>query len=219
MRRWLKSLLIPSGLRERRILFGPAAGLRLELDPARDLRFWLGVYEAELARHFRRLVRPGSRCFDIGGAEGYHALFLARLSETPVVVFEPGAEWPDKIRHALARNGLNGEIEPLFIGAEAGDGATTIDAMTDRHFIPDFIKMDIEGAEADALAGAEATLAARMPHLIIEVHGHDVERQCIAILERHGYRPHIVNPRRWLKEHRPIENNRWLVCEGRKPGR
>ena len=113
MRRWLKSHLMPSGTRERRILLGPAAGLRMDLDPARELRFWLGVYEAELAKHFRRMVRPSMRCFDIGGAEGYHALFLARLSEMPVVVFEPGEEWTEKICSTLARNGLRGEVEPL----------------------------------------------------------------------------------------------------------
>ena len=97
MRRWLKSHVMPSGTRERRILLGPAAGLRMDLDPARELRFWLGVYEAELAKHFRQMVQPSMRCFDIGGAEGYHALLLARLSEMPVVVFEPGEEWTEKI--------------------------------------------------------------------------------------------------------------------------
>ena len=215
MRRVLKSLLVPSGRRERRILFGPAAGLRMELDPASELRYWLGAHEAELAKHFRRLVRPGTRCFDVGGALGYHALFLARLSGEPVVVFEPGAEWPERIDRALKRNGLSGTVEQVFIGAEAGGDVTTIDAMADRHFVPDFIKMDIEGAEIDALKGAETTLAARRPDMIVEVHGAGVERQCLEILDRHGYFPHIVNPRTWLKEYRPLDNNRWLVCKGR----
>ena len=217
MRRWLKSYVMPSGTRERRILLGPAAGLRMDLDPARELRFWLGVYEAELAKHFRRMVQPSMRCFDIGGAEGYHALFLARLSEMPVVVFEPGEEWTEKICSTRARNGLQGKVEPLFIGAKENGNVTTIDAMAEKHFVPDFIKMDIEGAEVDALAGAEETLAVRRPHMIVEVHGYEVERRCLDILERYGYEPQIVNPRKWLKEHRPIAKNRWLVCAGRDP--
>ena len=73
------------------------------------------------------------------------------------------------------------------------------------------------GAEVDALAGAEETLAVRRPHMIVEVHGYEVERRCLDILERYGYEPQIVNPRKWLKEHRPIANNRWLVCAGRDP--
>lgn len=127
----------------------------MDLNPARELRFWLGVYEAELAKHSRRMVQPNMRCFDIGGAEGYHTLFLARLSEMPVVVFEPGEELTEKICGTLARNDLRGEVEPLFIGAQANGNVTTIDAMTEKHFVPDFIKMDIEGAEVDALAGTQ----------------------------------------------------------------
>lgn len=217
MRHWLKSVLLPSGTRERRILFGPAAGLTMQIDPATDIRFWLGIHEAELARHFRRLVYPGARSFDVGGAEGYQALMMARLSGQPVIVFEPGPEWRDIVAGNMERNGFQAVFEQVFVGAAMADGVTTIDAMAEKHFVPDFIKMDIEGAETDALTGAAGVLATRRPHMIIEVHGAEVERRCLDILGGHGYSPRIVNPRWWLKEHRPLANNRWLICEGNAP--
>ena len=217
MRRWIKHTLMPTDIRRRRILFGPAAGLTMRIDPVTDLRFWAGIHKAELARHFRRLVTPGACGFDIGGAEGYQALMMARLSGQPVVVFEPGAEWRNIVAENMERNGFQAIFEQVFVGATPDDEVATIDAMAEKHFTPDFIKMDIESAEADALAGAAVVLASRKPHMIIEVHGTEVERTCPEILAGHGYRPQIVNPRWWLKEHRPLENNRWLICEGRAP--
>ena len=51
---------------------------------------------------------------------------------------------------------------------------------------PDFIKMDIEGADADALAGAERVLKEARPTWLIELHGPDCERGVRRILRRHG---------------------------------
>ncbi len=217
MRALLKHLLLPSGTKRRRIRFGPAAGLSIEVDPQQDVRLWLGLLEAELHPHFHRLAYPGARCFDIGAAEGYHAIMLAKLSGQPVLAFEPANVWVEKTRDELASNGLSGEVMQVLVGAQVADGMISIDQAAQDRFVPDFIKMDIEGAEVDALTGAEHVLANRKPHLIIETHGAALEQQCIAILKRHGYAPTVVHPRTWLAEYRPMAHNRWLVCEGR-PG-
>jgi hypothetical protein len=74
--------------------------------------------------------------------------------------------------------------------------------------------MDIEGAEADALAGARVLLARRQPHWIIETHGRDVHERCQALLREFDYRPVTVAPRRLFAETRP-DTTGWLVCEGR----
>ncbi|MDC0033578.1 FkbM family methyltransferase [Alphaproteobacteria bacterium] len=216
MQRWIKNKFFPTDIRSRRIIFGPAAGLKLEIQPKSEFRFWLGVYEAELGKYFRRFAYTGARCFDVGGAEGYHSIVLAKLSGRGVLVFEPGAGWPEKIRNELSRNGLEGEVEQIRVGKELAEGVTTIDHMANKFFTPDFIKMDIEGAEADALSGATKVLSQRKPHLIVEVHGVEVENRCVDILKSHDYAPTIINPRSWFQEYRPIENNRWLVCEGRR---
>ncbi|MEE2996051.1 MAG: FkbM family methyltransferase [Pseudomonadota bacterium] len=214
MRKWIKRTLAPTDIRDRRILFGPAAGLTMRIDPSTDLRFWLGVHEIELAPFFRRLVYPGARSFDIGAAEGYQALIIARLSEQPVVVFEPGEVWRDILVSNMKLNGYKVTLEQVFVSASTAGSSSTIDIMAEKHFTPDFIKMDIEGAETDALAGATKVLSDRKPHMIVEVHGTKVEQVCLKILRSHGYHPRVVNPRWWLREHRPLKNNRWLICEG-----
>lgn len=52
---------------------------------------------------------------------------------------------------------------------------------------PDVIKVDVEGAEALLLRGAEATLRDRSPRLLIELHGADCARQVLRILDELGY--------------------------------
>jgi FkbM family methyltransferase len=55
---------------------------------------------------------------------------------------------------------------------------------------PAFIKMDIEGAEVDALNGASAVLAQHRPVLLIESHGTNAAME--AILVGQGYRTHVL---------------------------
>jgi FkbM family methyltransferase len=55
---------------------------------------------------------------------------------------------------------------------------------------PDVIKMDIEGAEVEALHGALTTLAERRPSLLIEIHGTGAELE--PLLVAHGYRCQVI---------------------------
>jgi hypothetical protein len=95
----------------------------------------------------------------------------------------------------------------------------TLDEAARKHFVPDFIKMDIEGAEVEALRGAAELLSRRQPGLVIETHGPDKLAECRAILRGHGYEDQkVVEPRRaWFKEMKGDAEIRWLVCRGRTP--
>jgi FkbM family methyltransferase len=148
--------------------------------------------------------------FDIGGFEGYFALYFSRLvgEEGHVVTFEPNPRNREMIeRHAALNEKSNIQVMPNAIGAaagsfplvvdpgqpargsinigvgdhtkEAGD-ATTIDvqvARLDDLFAehgwspPALIKLDVEGAEADAIAGMPSILSEHRPALFIEMHG------------------------------------------------
>jgi hypothetical protein len=203
----------------RSVPLGIARGLRLVVDPRASAHIYLGTVEIEIARDVRRLAKPGTRCYDVGSHNAYYSMIFARLTGEPVVSFEFDPLGIERMRANLA---LNSTIAPLidihevYVAYETNPaaGADTLDAIVAREKLvpPDLLKIDVEGAEAGVLRGA-GELLRRRPHLIIETHGAAVERDCIDILERVGYRPRIVNQRRWLREHRAADN-RWLIAEG-----
>ncbi len=51
--------------------------------------------------------------------------------------------------------------------------------------VPDFIKMDIEGAEFDALLGSEKIIQEKTPHLVLEQQADDI--RCFEFLMQRGY--------------------------------
>lgn len=209
-----KDALLPRGKTFRRVLLGPAKGCAMMLDLQYELRTFLGVYERELLPHYKALLRPGLKSFDIGGKNGYTALLIASLTHKDVVSFDCESAAVIEMRKVFARNDLPIVAAEAFVGRNTGEGRITLDDAAEQFFVPDFVKMDVEGAEADILLGAQRLLATRKPNMIIEVHGQAVESECIKILVSHGYKPTIVNPSRFFRERRPDAFNRWLVCRG-----
>jgi hypothetical protein len=208
----IKSLFLPRGSHFRRVVFGPAAGAVMRIDFRHQTRLFLGIYEHELWPHFRALLRPGMRSFDIGGQNGYCALLIHRLTGGEVVSFECEAAHIPNLRETFARNSRKLSAVQAFVGYPAGSGVTALDEASRHYFVPDFIKMDVEGAEADVLRGARDTLASR-PSLIIEVHGVEVERECLELLRPLGYRIRVVDRSRFFADPgRSLDRNRWLVC-------
>ena len=203
----------------RRIPIGIAAGLRLEVDPDAPVHVYLGTAEVEIAGHLRRLATPGVRCFDTGSHNAYYAIVLARLTGEPVTSFEFDPAGIERMRRNLA---LNPAVAPLvsirqvYLSYETNTAvnADTLDSIVRRECLPTpgLLKIDVEGEEANVLRGARDLLRHR-PHLVIETHGAEVERECVEILAPLGYRPIVVTQRRWFKEHR-APDNRWLVAEG-----
>jgi hypothetical protein len=59
--------------------------------------------------------------------------------------------------------------------------------------LPDCIKMDIEGGEARALAGAKSWLARAHPKIFLAVHGRPMHKQCTELLEAGGYQIEVID--------------------------
>jgi hypothetical protein len=211
-----KNMVLPAGPRYRKLAFGPAAGCVMRVDFRSHTKLYLGLYELEIAPYFRSMVRRGYGSFDVGGQGGYDALMLGKLSGGGrVVSFECDPAATAVMRETFALNPFPIETVEAFVAKSDGPGHVTLDAVAMRTFTPDFIKIDIEGAEADALLGAKNILATRKPGLIIETHSLELEAACVDLLRGHDYEPKIVDQRRWFRDTRPLVHNRWLVCAGR----
>jgi hypothetical protein len=186
----------------------------MEVDFDRDSRYWLGLYELELARHIRELCAPRSACFALGSASGFYALVFASRGAARVLAAEADPSTCERLRRNVAANpGLAGRIEvsETRIGLEP-----SLDALAygPGGFVPDLVKMDVEGNEVNALRGAERLLAERKPHVIIETHSEDLDSVCRWLLTDHGYDVEAVEPRGIVPEVRTLEFNRWCVARG-----
>lgn len=59
--------------------------------------------------------------------------------------------------------------------------------------LPDYIKMDIEGAETLALRGARVTLEKSHATIFLATHGTEIQRECCCVLESLGYQIHPLD--------------------------
>src|SRR5262249_57953637 len=85
-------------------------------------------------------------------------------------------------------------------GRTTGKLDVTLDdlAFAGEGFVPDLVKLDVEGWELRALEGGERLLAEQRPHLVVETHSVEHEREWAALLVHHSTAPLFVVPRRTL---------------------
>ena len=196
----------------------------MEVDFDRDARYWLGLYEIELARHIRALSGSGAACFDMGSSSGYYALVFAQRGADRVLAAEADPETCERLRRNVAANpelAPRVDVREARIAHDAGAGAVSIDELAygSGGFVPDLVKMDVEGNEVAALRGAERLLSERKPHVIVETHSEDLDAGCRWLLEDRGYAVESVEPRRFAPEVRTLGFNRWCVARGNPPRR
>jgi hypothetical protein len=205
----LKSAVKSSLMRSGRVWTGPAKGVHLQ-GPS-SLRVYSGLYELELNRWFRRLVNPKTAVFDIGAQYGFDALMFTQLGAPRVLTVEADPEMEPLIRGNIKRNGMTDRISIDINWVGDGTNGVTLDDLAAKSFMPNFVKMDIEGAEAAALRGATNVLK-KCGAWLIETHGLDVENECLSMLSGEGLLIDTVNQRTWLPDRRPMSHNRWLIA-------
>jgi FkbM family methyltransferase len=202
---WLRELL--GGL-ELEIVGGEGKGLRFNLGRGHP-GYLLGATEPLVQQVLTRHLRPGSVFYDIGANVGFFTLVGARLvgPRGAVWAFEPNPETIPVLRRNIALNGFRHvTVIESALGARVGRATlvsddpltahlgatgvpvdvTTLDAMLEQLRPPDLVKIDVEGAEAEVLAGMRKTLDEFAPVVICEVH-QNASQSCARLLEAVGY--------------------------------
>lgn len=145
-----------------------------------------GSCHGDTALYFASLVGPGGRVLGFELAPDNLSVLRENLARNPAL-----AERIDVATEALWRSSdetlsleLAGPATHLTDGASGGETARTvaIDDLVERKRLEsvDFIKLDIEGAELDALRGAERTIQSFHPRLAVAVYHGDEELTRIA---------------------------------------
>lgn len=204
-----------------RIRRGPAKGMKWVVGSGIH-GCWLGTYELDKQHVMEKYVKPGMAIYDIGANTGFYTLFFAQLAgpKGHVISFEP---FPQNaaclINHAALNCLTNVQVVQAAVGNEDGlAGFSTghgsyqnalvasdstmlvVPVITLDRFIahegkpiPQLIKIDVEGAEADVLLGAKHLLEEHRPVLFVALHGDEPARRCREILAACGYTLHDLD--------------------------
>lgn len=174
----------------------------------------MGAYEAWKQEKLKELIRPGMCCWDVGANVGFHTLAMSSLAKDgAVVAFEPLPRNAGYLQRHLEINrvrnvtlvpvalgetegvfGMENVGEPLMARVSDSRSSLLIQSMNADLFVdrfpelrPDFIKMDVEGAEFGVLKGAVQILRTARPTLLVAVHSKEIDLECRAFLEGMGY--------------------------------
>lgn len=184
----------------------------------------VGVFERELQPVFERFARPGAVCLDIGANLGYYTVKMASLG-AKVYAFEPDPFNYHLLEKNVRENGLDsravlrraacgGSARSVSIAREQGtanygavhvasegeQASAEVDLVRVEVCVPqdkkvDFIKIDVEGFEPEALEGARAILGRDRPAVLcefntyaLEEYAKDAPARLLGLMSSYGYR-------------------------------
>ena len=199
---------------------GPFRGARVMANPRASLRKVLGLYEHELNGWLERALPRVSRLIDVGANDGYFAFGFAaamgRLNRpAEIICFEPQPQHQAELRGgiaALAGSRVAASLIPSLAGSREAANMTTLDALPVADRDRTLIKIDVEGAELDVIAGARSWL--RPSNLfVIEVHKRADVEPLLRLFADHGLALVQVDQRPLpiLGREERDADNRWLV--------
>jgi methyltransferase FkbM-like protein len=177
----LKSL-IPEESMPLRVLRGPFRGAIIEASPRNSFRKFLGIYEHELSGWIKQTLPRVQTVIDVGANDGYFTFGCAaafrRLGKSgEVIAFEPVEQLFERLKGNAERqqdSQVRFSLHNSFVGSVVTPDMTTLDELA-RMRGPQkppqnaLIKIDVEGAELEVIAGASSWLN-RANHFLIEVH-------------------------------------------------
>jgi hypothetical protein len=139
----------------------------------------------------RQTIDPGDVAVFVGASDGIFCLSqIEQLSKA--YLFEPDPNWTEPLRMTVKPWGEKVEIVPLALGSRDADGVTRLDSFLLNRPQPNFIQMDVEGAEGEVLDGAENLLraAGKLRLSICTYHKRLDFQEFERLLDGLGYRIH-----------------------------
>jgi len=119
----------------------------MEQDPASPHRYLTDDFDVE----------EGDVVADIGAAEGNFAIDIVERAKK-VYLFEAGPAWQRALQATFAPWEEKVEIIPKMVSDHTGAHTVTLDDFFREREVFDFIKIDVDGAEAEVLRGMEDLL-------------------------------------------------------------
>lgn len=192
------------------------AGTRLVVTPGMTGatgNIYVGLHEAEDMAFALHYLRPGDLMVDVGANVGSYTVLAAGAAGARVIACEPVPTTFAALATNVAVNALGDrvELQPVGVGASAGELVMTAGGDTTNHVLrdgeradetvrvvvkrlddivgdraPALVKVDVEGFEREVLSGGGATLT-RCGAAIVEVSQHHAE--VLAMLARCGLTP------------------------------
>ncbi|MBD2297291.1 FkbM family methyltransferase [Nostoc sp. FACHB-190] len=175
---------------------------------------WLGSYEYDKQILFEQTIREGSIVFDLGAHTGFYTLLASTLvgAKGKVFAFEP---MPTNIKYLKQHIQLNSISNVTVIESAVSDttgidyfefnsssfqgqlsskGTLEVKTVNLDNLIfngeipnPNYIKIDVEGAEMKVFDGAKSMLMNAHPTIFLATHSHELHKQCIDFLTSLGY--------------------------------
>ena len=219
--------LLPNRTLPLPILSGPFRGATINLNPQYSLRKVFGIYEHELNEWLEKALLRVDTVLDVGANDGYFtfgcaAAFRRLKRSAEIMAFEPISQHFEELKSSLdnqPKDKVQVSLYNCLVGAEVKAGMTTLDAIAHEQPFPKapekaLIKIDVEGAELEVIAGASAWLNPTN-YFLIEVHDASFLDILIQKFSAQGIKLKQVNQQALpiIGRERRTELNWWLLSD------